>query len=283
MSKIALITDSDSSISPEMAAKYDVTLVPITIQFGEETYTTNIDIDDALLFKKIDKLGKLPTTAAPSPSLFHDAFDKTFADGADEILCICVSSKASRTYESAILASREFPNKKIRIVDSLHMTMGQGFLVLAAAEAIAQGSSLEEAAAIAESMIPHINTYASFSTLKYLAMGGRIGKTAANMATMLDIRPVLTMKDGTLQVLEKARTRKNAMDRLEKLILECLGDRTIKRAAFYHVIDLEDVEILRERLQKKITLPEDTLVVEFTPGLSVHAGSGMAGFVFYAI
>lgn len=283
MSKIALITDSDSSISPKMAEKYGITLVPITIQFGEETYTTNVDIDDALLFKKIDSLGQLPTTAAPSPSVIHDAFSKAFASGADEILCICVSSKASRTYESAILAAREFPEKKIRIVDSLHMTMGQGFLVLAAAEAIAQGSSLEEAAAIAESMIPNINTYASFSTLKYLAMGGRIGKTAANMATMLDIRPVLTMKDGTLQVLEKARTRKNAMDRLEKLILESLGERTIKRAAFYHVIDLEDVEILKERLQKKIALPEDTLVVEFTPGLSVHAGSGMAGFVFYAI
>jgi DegV family protein with EDD domain len=283
MSKIAIITDSDSSISPAMAAKYGIILVPITIQFGEDTYTTNVDIDDKLLFEKIDKLGKLPTTAAPSPAVFHNTFSDVFASGAEEILCVCVSSKTSRTYESALLAASEFPEKKIRVVDSVHMTMGQAFQVIAAAEAIANGASLEEAAQVAEAMIPYINTYASFSTLKYLAMGGRIGKTAANMASMLDIRPILTMKDGTLQVLEKVRTRKTAMDHLEDLIVKSVGSRTIKRAAFYHVLDLEDVAILKERLQKHFNLPEDTPIVEFTPGLSVHAGSGMVGFVFYAI
>ena len=282
MAKIQIITDSDSSISPELAAKYGIKLVPITIQFGEETYTTNIDINDEQLFEKIDRLGKLPTTAAPSPAAFIAAFKEAFASGADEILCICVSSKVSSTYESALMASREFTGKRIRVVDSVYMTMGEGFLSIAAAEAIAKGASLDDAAQLAEEMIPHQRTYASFATLKYLAMGGRVGKFVAGMTGALDIRPLLTMKDGTLQMLERARTRKNAMDRLVNLIVTAIGQEKIERAAIYHVNNPEDAKILKTRLQEKLQLPEDTSIIEFTPGLSVHAGSGMIGAVFYS-
>jgi DegV family protein with EDD domain len=283
MSIIKVITDSDSSISLDMAAKYGIMLVPITIQFGEETYTTNISINDAQLIEKIDRLGKLPTTAAPSPAAFTIAFKQAFEAGADEILCICVSSKASSTYESALLAAREFPEKKIRVVDSLFMTMGQGFLAIAAAEAVAKGGDLETTAQMVESMIPHLSTFASFATLKYLAMSGRVGKFVAGMANALDIRPLLTMNDGTLQMLERVRTRKNAMDRLEGLIVNSIGTKKIERAAIYHCNNLEDALILKARLREKLDLPEDTFVVEFTPGLSVHSGAGMIGGVFYTI
>jgi DegV family protein with EDD domain len=282
MSKIQIITDSDSSISPSIATKYGITLVPITIQFGEETFTTNLDIDDKLLFEKIDHLGKLPTTAAPCPAAFIAAFTEAFNTGADEILCICVSSKVSSTYESALLAVREFPGKHIRVVDSLYMTMGQGFLAIAASEAIANGATLEEAAKLAEEMIPHLCTYASFATLKYLAMSGRVGKFVAGMAGALDIRPLLTMKDGTLQMLERVRTRKNAMDRLVNLITGALNEKTIERAAIFHVNNHEEAMILEARLREKLHLPAEVYIIEFTPGLSVHAGSGMVGGVFYS-
>lgn len=282
MPKIQVITDTDSSISPAIAAQYGIILVPITIQFGEESFTTNLDIDDKLLFEKIDALGKLPTTAAPSPAAFTDAFKKAFDSGADEILCVCVSSKVSSTYESAVLASREFPGKPIRVVDSLYMTMGQGFLAIAAAEAISDGANLEEAAELAEKMISHLCTYASFATLKYLAMSGRVGKFVAGMAGVLDIRPLLTMKDGTLQMMEKVRTRKSAMDRLVNLITAALAAKTIERAAIYHVNNLNDAKILETRLREKLNLPADVLIIEFTPGLSVHAGTGMVGAVFYS-
>jgi DegV family protein with EDD domain len=283
MPKIQVITDSDSSISPAIAQQYGITLVPITIQFGEETFATNITIDDKLLFEKIDQIGKLPTTAAPSPAAFIQAFSEAFAAGAEEILCICVSSKVSSTYESALLATREFPEKNIRVVDSLFMTMGQGFLAIAAAEAIAAGASLEEAATMTEAMIPHLCTFASFATLKYLAMSGRVGKFVASMATVLDIRPLLTMKDGTLQMLEKVRTRRAAMDRLVSLICNSIGAKTVKRVAIYHVNNPADAQVLAERLREKLQLPQEVLVVQFTPGLSVHAGSGMVGAVFYSL
>lgn len=279
MSKIQVITDSDSSLSLELAAKYDIKLVPITIQFGEETFTTHVDIDDKLLFEKIDASGKLPTTAAPSPASFTTAFSEAFADGADSIICICVSSKVSSTYESALLAAREFPGRMISVIDSQYISMGQGFLALGAAEALAKGASHEEAVQIAESMIPRLFGFASFATLKYLAMSGRVGKFVAKMAGVLDIRPLLTVKDGTLQMLERVRTRTVAMNRLVNLIVTATEGKTIERVAIYHINNLAEAKVLESRLREKLQLPPELNIVEFTPGLSVHAGPGMVGAV----
>ncbi len=277
MSKIKIITDSDSSLSLALAEKYDIRLVPITIQFGSESFTTNIDIDDKLLFEKIDASGKLPTTAAPSPASFISAFSEAFAEGAESIICICVSAKVSSTYESALLASREFPNNKISVIDSKFMTIGQGMIAIAAAEAVAAGASHEDAVKAAESLIPRLYTYASFSTLKYLAMSGRVGKFVAVMASALDIRPILRMNDGVLQMMEKVRTRSAAMDRLVNLLVKASEGKPIERIGFYHINNLTEVKILEARLHEKLEFPADSLCVEFTPGLSVHAGPGMYG------
>jgi DegV family protein with EDD domain len=281
MSNVKVITDSDSSLSLEMAAKLGIDIVPITIQFGQESYTTNVDIDDKLLFEKIDACGKLPTTAAPSPGSFATAFKSAFDKGADSIICICVSSKVSSTYDSAVLAAKEFPDKKISIVDSLYMSLGQGFLVLAAVEALKNGSSHDDVVKLTKSMIPHLSTFASFSTLKYLAMSGRVGKFAAGMAGALDIRPLLTMKDGTLQMLEKARTRKVAMERLINLITENVKGKKIEMIGIFHICNEADAIILRDSLRERLELPEEMLFVQFSAGLSVHAGAGMIGAAIY--
>jgi DegV family protein with EDD domain len=131
-------------------------------------------------------------------------------------------------------------------------------------------------------MIPHLCTFASFATLKYLAMSGRVGKFVAGMAGVLDIRPLLTMKEGTLQMIERVRTRKAAMDRLVKLISDSQSGKTIERAAIYHVNNLGDAKILETELREKLKLPDQVYILEFTPGLSVHAGPGMIGAVFYS-
>jgi DegV family protein with EDD domain len=282
MPKVKVITDSDSSLSLEIAKNYDIDLVPITIQFGADSYTTNIDIDDKLLFEKIDATGKLPTTAAPSPGAFVSAFKSAFEKGADSIICICVSSKVSTTYDSALLATKEFATKKITVVDSVYMSLGQGFIALAAAEALKNGATHEQAVKIAEDMIPHLSTFASFNTLKYLVMGGRVSKFSADMAGMLDIRPLLTMKDGTLQMLEKVRTRKAAMERLTNLICKNVEGKKIEKLGIFHICNEADAKTLQENLQQRLTLPEDVLFVQFTPGLSVHAGAGMIGVAIYA-
>jgi DegV family protein with EDD domain len=279
MSKIQIITDTDSNLPLEYGKNHDIQLVPITIQFGEESFDDNFEIQNPELFQRIDKTGKLPTTAAPSPTAFVNAFSTAFKNGADSIICICVSSKVSRTYESALAAVEEFDGKKITVIDSEFLSMGQGFMAIAAAEAIASGATHEEAVALVKSMIKRTVLYGSLSTLKYLALGGRVSNLAASMANMLNIRPILCVTNGKLDLLEKVRTRKAAMDRLIELLVNSVAGKKIERICIIHVLNLEDAKILEDSLRSKLEIKVDMSFVDFGPGLSVHAGVGLVGAV----
>lgn len=280
MPTIAIVTDSDSSIPREISEKYGIQVVPITIHFADQSYTTGIDIDDAQLFKKIDQLNKLPTTAAPSPNAFAHAYQEAFRRGASTVVCICVSSKISATYSSAVSACEMFPGHDIEVIDSLLLSMGQGFMALAAAKAAQAGASKSEVIAAAKDVGQRAHVMGILSTLKYLAMGGRMSKFKAGMADTLNVKPILAMKDGKLDLLERVRTVKKAQGRLLDVISQTVGEKTIEQMAMIHVNNLEGARVLQESLRARMPLPEDNLTVEFTAGLSVHTGSGMAGIVF---
>jgi DegV family protein with EDD domain len=279
MNKIAIITDTDSSIPASVSEKYGIQQVPITIHFNGESYTTGLDIDDTLVFKIIDQHKKLPTTAAPSPSAFASAFQKAFDEGAESIVCICVSGKISATYNSAVSACEMFPGRDISVLDSQMVSMGQGFMAIAAAEAAHAGAGKAEVIAAAEDTAKRVHLFALLSTLKYLAMSGRVGKLVAGMADTLDIKPILTMRDGKLDLLEKIRTKKKAQERLLELTCLAVGGKAIERAAIIHVNHPEGARELHEQLCKLLPCPKDILTADFTPGLSVHAGTGVAGVV----
>jgi DegV family protein with EDD domain len=280
MSKIRIITDTDASLPVDLAAKHNIYQVPITIQFGDETYETGVNINDKTLFEKIDALGKLPTTAAPSPAAFKIAYENAFNTGAESIVCVVVGSKISRTYDSAVTACEEFPGKLITVVDSDHLSLGQGFMTLAAAEAAEAGATHEQVVQAARDVLPHLHLFGSLTTLKYLAMGGRIGKFPANMANLFDIRPIMTMIDGKLGLLEKVRTHRMAMNRLVQLLEGSAKGKHIVKAGIVHVNNLEDAKILEARLRADLPMPAEILITEFTAGLSVHGGTGLVAAVF---
>jgi DegV family protein with EDD domain len=279
MSKIRIITDTDASLPVELAAKHNIFQVPITIQFGDETYESGVNINDKTLFEKIDALGKLPTTAAPSPAAFKTAFDDAFNTGAESIVCVVVGSKISRTYESAIAACEEFPGKLITVVDSEYLSLGQGYMALAAAEAAEAGATHDQVVQAARDVLPRLHLFGSLTTLKYLAMGGRIGKFPANMANLLDIRPIMTMIEGKLDLLEKVRTHRVAMNRLVQLLEKSVEGKEIVKAGITHVNNLEDAKILEARLRTVLDIPAEIIITEFTPGLSVHGGTGLVAAV----
>lgn len=279
MKKIAIITDTDSSLPPEIANRYGIHQVPITVHFGEETYITGVDINDALLFEKVEKLNKLPTTSAPSTGMFSQAFQTAFDNGAEAIVCICVSSKVSSTYNSALNAREMFPDREIAVIDSLNLSMGQGFVVLAAAEAAQEGCPVEEITRRALDINQRIYTYAALPTLKYLAMSGRVGKFVAGFADTFNIKPILTIRDGKLDLLERVRTQKNAIQRIIDLTSQAVEGKTVERAAIIHVNNLAGAQSLRDQLCKVIPCPQQVIIAEFTAGLSVHAGSGVVGIV----
>jgi DegV family protein with EDD domain len=207
MSHTAIITDTDSNLPLEMAKKFNIVQVPILIQFGEETFRDTYDINNDTIFARIDKEGKLPTTAAPSPGQFAEAFKAAFTSGVDSILCLNISSEMSATYASARQAAEMFPEKRIEVLDTRSLAMGQGYMVLAAAEAVANGASIEEAIAVAKDVHSRTYLFGSLATLKYIAMSGRVSALAAGMAGLLDIKPILSLQNGKLELLEKIRTQ----------------------------------------------------------------------------
>lgn len=282
MSKIAIITDTDSSLPTELAARYNIRQVPITVHFGEESFTTGVDIDDRLVFEKIDRLNKLPTTSAPSPGAFSAAYEQAFQEGAEAIVCVCVSSKVSATYNSALTACDQFPGREIRVVDSLNLAMGQGFMVLAAAEAAESGAGVDQVVEAALEAGKRAHVYAVLPTLKYLALSGRVGKFVAGFANTLNIMPVLTVKEGKLDLLERIRTRKKAIERMLELTRQSLSGKPVVRAAIIHVNNLKGAQELQEQLCAAIPCPTEIITAEFTPGLSVHAGTGVVGVVLLA-
>jgi len=279
MKKITVITDTDSSLPVELAEQAGILLVPITIEFEGASYTTNLDIDDRLLFELVDRQNKLPTTSAPSIGAFIKAFEAAFTAGAEALVCVCVSSKISSTYQAALSAREHFPTSEIAVIDSLTLSMGQGFMALKAAEAARQGFLVEEIAALVEAMKPRLHLYAVLPTLKYLALSGRVGKFVAGMANTLDIKPVLTVKDGGLVLLERVRTRSKAIERMLELVRQSAAGCAIEQVAIIHVNNEAGGRELQAQLCSSLACPGQPVLAAFTPGLSVHAGTGVVGVV----
>jgi DegV family protein with EDD domain len=280
MSRIAIITDTDSSLPPEMARMHNIVQIPILIQFGEESFRDVYDIDNDAVFTRIDREGKLPTTAAPAPGQFVEAFKQAFDSGADAVLCLNISSEMSATYASARQAAEMLPGRRIEVVDTHSLAMGQGYMVLAAGEAIANGASLEEAIAAAEDICSRTYIFGALASLKYIAMSGRVSHLAAGMAGLLDIKPILTLQNGKLELLEKIRTQNKAWNRAIELSVEKAAGRKIEKMAVLNVKAREAARQFENLLRAALPCPDEITFTDITPGLSIHTGAGMVAVIF---
>jgi DegV family protein with EDD domain len=278
MPKISVITDTDSSLPAEMAAAYNILQVPISIHLDEDLSGSDHTIDNASLFKKIDEVGKLPSTAAPNPAQFVEYFKKVFDEQKpDTLIYFAISSEMSATIKSAQIAAEELKPLDIRVVDSNTLSMAQGYMVLAAAEAAQSGASLEEVIKIAEDVRGRTYLYGALSTLKYLSMSGRVSHIAAGMAGMLNIKPILSVQDGKLAMLEKVRTRSKSWARMIELVRADIGAHAIQKACILHVNDINSAESFAIMLRENLACPAELPLVDINPGLSVHTGTGLVG------
>jgi DegV family protein with EDD domain len=280
MARIAIITDTDSNLPFELAKKLNIVQVPILIQFGDESFRDVYEIDNDTVFTRIDREGKLPSTAAPSPGLFVEAFERAFNTGVDAVLCLNISSEMSATYASARQAAAMLPGKRIEVMDTRSLAMGQGYMVLAAAEAVASGASIEEAVSVAEDVRSRTFLFGALATLRYIAMSGRVSHLAAGMAGLLDIKPVLTIQNGKLELLEKIRTQNKAWNRAVQLSVEKAAGHKIEKMAILNVKAPEAARQFESLLRPALPCPDEITFVDINPGLSIHTGVGMVAVVF---
>ena len=278
MPKISVITDTDSSLPAEMAAAYNILQVPISIHLDDSLSGTDLTIDNAALFKKVDEVGKLPSTAAPNPAQFVEYFKRVFDEQkADTLVYFAISSEMSATIKSAQIAAEELKNLDIRVIDSNTLSMAQGYMVLAAAEAASQGASIEAVIQTAEDVRERTYLYGALSTLKYLSMSGRVSHVAAGMAGMLNIKPILSVQNGKLAMLEKVRTRSKSWARMIELVRADIGAHAIQKACILHVNDAKSAEVFEKILRDSLACPAELPLVDINPGLSVHTGAGLVG------
>jgi DegV family protein with EDD domain len=279
MPRIAIITDTDSSLPLDLAKQYNIVEIPILVQFGEESYQDVYDIDNAAVFARVDREGKLPSTAAPSPGKFVDAYRAAFEAGADQILCLTISGEMSAVYTAALRATEMFPGRIIQVVDSRTVAYGEGLMAIEAAKAIANGASMDEAIAAAVGLRNRTHLFAALSTLKYLAMSGRVGQVAAGFGSLLEIKPILTLRNEKLEMLERIRTQSKAWTRVIDLAIEASGDSEVEKLAILHVNAPEAAGQFELQIRAALTCPPGILHVEMTPGLSIHTGPGLVGVV----
>jgi DegV family protein with EDD domain len=242
---VKIITDTLSDITSDLAAKLDVTVIPLYVRFGEEMYRDRIDITSEDFYRRLVNEPKLPSTTQPTPNDFAAVYRK-LAEETDEILVVVVSSKLSGTYQSATQAKDYLKGKcRIEIVDSLQVAMGQGLLVIAAAKAVKEGANLAEATKLVRGAMSRIHLVAYFDTLKYLAKGGRIGKAQGLLGSVLSVKPILTTKEGEMAPLTRVRSMAAGLDYLYNIVA---GAGKVEGLAVEHATTQADADRLVERL-----------------------------------
>jgi DegV family protein with EDD domain len=280
MNKVAIVTDSTAYIPPNLVEKHNLTVVPLNVIWGEESFRDGVDITPDEFYTRLENAREMPTTSQPSPSVFKEAFGDLLEKGHD-VLAILLSSKLSATIDSAKQARSEFPDASIEIVDSYSITMSTGYQVLAVAKAAAEGASLEECKAIAEKAKDLIGIVLSVDTLEFLHRGGRIGGGSRFLGSALNIKPILEVTGGAIEAVERVRTRRKAQDRLIELVGERIGDHKPVRIACVHASAPEDAQAVLDKAKQQLGA-EEALVSELSPVVGVHVGPGTIALAFMA-
>ncbi|HEY1455333.1 MAG TPA: DegV family protein [Candidatus Dormibacteraeota bacterium] len=269
--RFAVVTDSTADLPDEWRDAYGIEVVPLKVLFGQETFRDRVDITDEEFFRRLAAASKLPTTSAPSPGEFAAVYGR-LAEDYEACISIHIGSQLSATAESARVGAQQVEGFPVTVVDSETVTMPIAFLCRAAAES----STVEEAMAAVVRRVPNCRILALLDTLRYLEMGGRIGKAQAAIGTMLDLKPLLKVEDREIKPVDRVRTRSRAIPRM---IEHFRADLPVEHVAVMHAQALEEAERIAAGLRED--LPGLEIVIgQIGCVLGTHTGPKALGLVY---
>jgi len=272
---VRVVTDSTADIPADMTTELGITVVPSYVVFGTETYRDGIELTKRQFNEKLAASGVIPTTAAPPPATYEEAY-RQLAKETDEIISIQLAAGMSALYSSAAMAAKRISEARVVVIDSAQITMGYGWMVVAAAEAAQRGSNLEQIVALVEGMKARSRVLAVLDTLEYVYRGGRVGWVQAMIGTLLRVKPIIEVRMGEVVLLERSRTQRRALDQLMELI-QVSGP--LERAIVLHTNAPELAERVADRLQA-IVPGWERLVDQAGVTVASHVGPGAVGIAF---
>jgi DegV family protein with EDD domain len=274
-----IVADTTCGLPRKLLEERCIPLLPQIVTFGEVSYHDDKELDTATFLKKLKASPTLPKTAAPEPALYYPVFEEARRNGSS-VIVVAPTSKASGTVRSAKTAAQEFPDVDIRVIDTQTVSCNLGSLVLVADDMARAGKSLDEIVTRLNDMIPRGRIYFLVDTLEYLAKGGRIGGAKKLLAELLEIKPILQVKDGQVEAFEQQRTKKRALARLVEVVTaSCKGGED----AHLSVLQVEaekEAQALVEELKSRVPV-SNIPIYELPPAIVVHAGPKAMGVGFF--
>ncbi|TET86065.1 MAG: DegV family protein [Anaerolineales bacterium] len=287
MPKIAVVTDSCASIPNPILDKLNIHWVPYYIHRGKEVLRDLVTINRDSFYSWLATAKFLPTTANPGPGDYIKIYQSLAEErGVGEIVSIHMTSHGSGAYQAASSAKTMIqellPNLKIEVIDTLNVSLCQGWMVIEAARAALAGKTMSDVVDLVRSMIPITHMIQTADTLKYLYMGGRIGKAKRLFGSLLNIKPLIGMQDGIIVPLGQTRSRQQAYKKMVKMVEAEVGYKGKIKIAYVHAAARDEAEKIKALIEERLTCVE-SLIAELSPALGVHTGPGTAGLCYFPV
>jgi DegV family protein with EDD domain len=274
-----IVADTTCGLPRDILAQRGIPLIPQIVMFGEDSFHDDKEMDTATFLQKLKAAKSLPKTSAPAPALYFPIYKQAEEDG-ESVIVVAPTSKASGTIRSAQTAALEFPKVDVRVVDTLTISCNLASLVLVADDMAKAGKSADEIVAKLNYMIPRGRLYFLVDTLEYLAKGGRIGGAKRLLAELLEIKPILQMKDGQVESFEQQRTKKRALARLTEIAVEQCPRGESAHLCVIQVEAEKEAESFAAELKSQIDVPQIP-IYELPPAIVVHAGPRTMGVGYF--
>jgi len=278
---LRIVTDGAADILPSWAQEYGIETIPVNILFGEKSYLQGVELDNEGFYKLVDESKRIPKTSQPSPHQFVEFYRKIAQKG-DTILSIHITAKLSGTYASAISAAEELKGEfNVIPIDSACGSLGIGLMCREARKLERAGKSVDEIVKAIEAIKTKVRVILTLDTLEYAKMSGRVGTMQAALASVLNVKPIAVLKEGVLNMAEKVRTRKAALDRVISMAKEEFGNTPVYLAVV-HARDPKSGEALLEEAKSHFNHKE-TMISELSISIAANLGPGTVGLILYPV